>query len=705
MNPFDQFDGPAPASVPVVPAPTASASAPGNPFDQFDSPATDPGTIALSMGAPGMTVWDRLLHGVGDVGQGMKQLYLMATHSPDLGPYTQQVNAENAAYAAARAKAGQTGWDVARRVGEAVPALATLPFAPETIAGATALGAGAGALNSLFSFNPAGTWGGKAVQTGIGALTGGAGGAGGALVAKVAAPVVSVVSRGAQSLWNRVTGAATQDAAKSAVVDQIGQDAWNELGAGQQDALVNQAQAALASGRSFDADMAQRANDIQSVTGVPATQGQISRSAPDWYWEQETAKLRGPGDPLQQTFVNQNQALLNAVPSLRQPGFPGSPYEAAENAREAVQAYSQRTQGVVGGMYDAARNAAGAGASVPMQPIADQLGRVVEDYGLENVPPAVVNRLRDYGLLNGTQTRLLTVQDAEGLRRFIGNNINPANRSQTAALRALQNSVDDAVSGVATPAAAEGSAAGAETGAPAAADAFRAARALAAQRFAALSPKPVATLAGTDEAPVNFLQTNVLGAKPGDLAGLKNVLQFQNPAAWNGIRSSVLDWLQTKATSNDPGGLFSGQRFANALDQIGGDRMRVLFSPYELNQLGAIRRASYAITREPPFAYVNHSNSGSTLANLGHVAAMGVGEFAGHVPLIGPALVGLHKLGTDALSAATVGSRAAAAANPGVGAYSTSPVSADAARRLLASILVGPSAGLAGTAGASSIGP
>src|SRR4051812_19776904 len=92
----------------------------------------------------------------------------------------------------------------------------------------------------------------------------------------------------------------------------------------------------------------------------------------------------------------------------------GSGYEAAENAREAVQGFSKDAQQNVGALYDTARKAADANTIVPHDPFAKAISDVTENYGIENVSPAIVNRAKEYGLLGGdVRRRWLTIDEAE----------------------------------------------------------------------------------------------------------------------------------------------------------------------------------------------------------------------------------------------------------------------------------------------------
>src|SRR6185437_5966844 len=381
----------------------------------------------------------------------------------------------------------------------------------------------------------------------------------------------------------------------------------------------------------------------------------LTRSPQDWYDYAELGKQEGPAKDAyiaanhgyQDAFGNALDKMRSGAPagppsgparvtvSGGTPIPPTTPYAAAEGARQAVQGYAKQSQQAVGAMYDAARNAAGAGAEVPMQPVADQLGKTIEDCGAENIPAAVVSRAKEYGLLGGTQTRSFTVTDAKQFRKFLGNNLGPYGTPQFAAVRQLQNSVDEAVNGLAGQA-------GGDAGA-----AYQAARAAARARFATLEPTPIARLANTDEANPNFLPNLFTAGKPGEISAFNTLLQSQAPDAAAAVRSSLLDYLNDAATRS-ANGRFSAAGFGNALDRVGPDRLSAVFSPQDVAQLNNLRAASTALTVAPDLSGVNTSNTGSVLGNMlkkipiGPMAGAALGGVVGHVadiPMV-PEMIG-----------------------------------------------------------------
>jgi hypothetical protein len=779
------------------------------------------GTQPGGMGTPEVpSLAVKMGRGMYDVGQGLKQLYLMATDPEGAKKYTSDVNAEVGRYEAGRKAGGQDGIDWGRIGGSAVPGLLAAPAGmPASVAGRLGVGALMGAGQGAAEFNPEGTFSSKAVQSGLGAAGGLAGGAVIEGAAKLAAPVVSKVAQGAKALWNRATGAATDDAARAAVVNEIGQDAWNAMDAARQDGLVANAKRVLGSGRSLDAQALARKADIEAI-GAKPTEAQITRDPGQFYWEQETSKLRGPGDKLQQSFVEQNRVLMDQLPGMRPAGASGDVYATSEGLRGGVQSFAKQSQADVSRAYTAAQEAEGRGDIINHKPFFNNVDQLLETHG-DVIPPPVAQRIaelrqgtveksaptiarqsvdtakddivtaiRKLGGLNPDDERIgkafvtgnpfngnprlgpvwtkpvaggsqkggvskglglddMTqalwdhgyVSDRNALDEVLdkladttmGTTHNSAyfdhaaanpdplaasieklteqlyQRQQPAQPTARSFTVQEAAKlydlvtkrmtsagdgqtryagGQIKQALADAFAQSPDT-AGAAGTAFRDAVSKARERFGKLEPSAIANLADAKEAAPDYAVRMLTGSKPAELASLRDMVQGQQPEAWQNMRATALDWLQKKATMGDAEGKFSGKRFSDALDQIGNARLKVLFGPEELAQLGTIRRASYAMTREPPFANVNRSNTGSTLANL--LSNGLVSPLAGllsHVPVVGPMGAGAYQVGKNALANAATASRAASAANPGPNVGAGVPVSAQAAQRAMARYLM-----------------
>lgn len=662
--------------------------------------AGTPPPQAPGVGAPeAPPLLARIGHGASNITSGLQQLYYMATgDDAKLKQLTDQRNDEEALYQKGRGP--NAGIDWASMLGEAgMMAPAALVSAPASVPGRLALAGGIGAAQGASEFAPEGTVAGKAKNTAIGAVAGPVAQGATELAAPVVGKVVQKVAQGATAAKNLATGATSNQAAQSAVSKAIGQDTWNALDAATQDALTSRAQSILARGRELDPEALLRQADINAV-GAKGTTGAITRDPSQWYWEQEAAKLRGPngdvGAPLVQRFQEDNQALMAQLPGMRPTNAP-SGYDAAEAAREAVQGFSKQSQKDVASLYDAA---GAQGADVPFDGASfmEKVRPIVETYE-DKISGPVMKRLREFdaglqmdtqgSVADGTTARAFTVDEATKLYKLINDSMGGEPGGVGRAANALKAALMDVgTSGPATQPAM---------------GAFQQATNAARQRFQTLEPRTIATLNDTNEAPVNFIEQMITGKKPGEIAALRDVVQKQQPDAWNGVKATTLDWLQRKATLNDPEGKFSGKRFGDALDQIGQARLQEIFEPAELAQLGTIKRASYALTREPPYAAVNHSNSGSTFANLVNNRLVSpAAVMASHaVPVLGPMALGALATGREVMQDAARASAAKAAASPGLSAIAPTRVDPRAVRQWIARLLTyGTPAATAGATGA-----
>lgn len=584
MNVFEQLD----ATMGGAPqAPTAS-----NPFLQLDA-ATRGVTAPQYVEPPNL--WERFGAGTNDIWHGAKQLYYDVTGN------TAARKAEDATYGT-DTQFYTTGIENMRSKALADPAVA---FAAQhgAVPGLTA--DAPRTLGQLAATAPAiAIPGGPAVQGGVLGLL---------------QPV------GADQGWpTRIKNTA------------IGFSVGGILGkvASNLPALSQEAQPSLTP------EMLARQSDIEAV-GAQPTLAQVTRNPADWTAATELGKKAGP---TQAAFTGRmaqnNQAMQDYLTGIKS-GPGGTSYEAAEAVSKAVKDWAAGSQKDVSQLYAIARGSAGANASVPMQPIADQLGKVAEDFGPENIGSAVTNRLQQYGLLGGTQTRLLTVQDAEGLRRFIGNNINWQNPAQAKALASIQNSIDEATGGL-------GGQFGGET-----ATAFQAARAAARQRFAQMEPALVGRTLNATEMSPEFVRNTLMTGKPGDITQLRNIVAQQSPDAWASAHDSVIDTLLQRSTKQTG---FSGDAFGKALDAMGPERLQAIFSPQEVAQLETLRRASQAMTTVPQGASVNVSNTASALGNmlqkmkLGPILGTAAGAAAEHafgsmLPVPGAGMLGGYLIG------------------------------------------------------------
>lgn len=456
--------------------------------------------------------------------------------------------------------------------------------------------------NQVVAAGSAGASGGAAREAGLGpwgqlaaSLLGGAAGSLGA---------AGVGSAGSK-LSARLTRTANPAAAGPAV-EQVLADTAGTPAAEQVQSMQARTAALLEQKPGANPAAAARSADFRAL-GIRPTLGQITRDPAMFAKEQNLRGIEGIGDPLLQRFADQNQQLGGALGQIR--GNPAETYTAGVKLADALQALDTSAAARVTAAYKAARASTGAQLDVPLQGLAQDYARVLNDF-----PDAAIggvrNRMDELGLLAGTQRKVFNFTDAEDLLKLInahdGPTVAPATRE---AMNQLRRAVKQAV-----------------LSADDQGGAFAQARQLAAQRFAMHEEIPAmdAAVRGT-VAPDDFVRRFLIGGKTQDVQALAKALEG-SPGALQEARSQVGGYLYDAAFGQNPAGdkLFRPEAYAKALGQMGTDKLGALFSPDEIESLQRIGRVGSFINARPSTAAVNTSNTGAMLMdNLQHIPVVG----------------------------------------------------------------------------------
>lgn len=443
--------------------------------------------------------------------------------------------------------------------------------------------------------------GSKAVQVG-----------GGVVLGALAPAVVEGIVRGAgaainglvnsvRGMKNTLTGAASVrnvEAALSSELEKSGVQ-WSQIPQDARAMLIGEAQKAIKGGGTLDDEATRRLGDFLRLRIQP-TQGQLTRDPLQFAREVNYSKLE-PGRPIAERLTEQNRQLIGVVDDLRTgTGAKGAdPYAAGQRVISDLRATDAATKGKVDAAYTQARSLAGLDSEVPAQPVADRLGKIVEEFGSDRIPGDVAKRLNEFGLMGGKKTKLLTIREAEKLKTLIGNNIENPNTPTGKALTLLKNGIDDAMSSIADDAGAQ------------AAGAFQQARGLAARRFDALRKTPGLEKAISREpgAPEKFLESEIIR---GDVNDVANLMMKLKPDARAEVRAGVLDWIKGKAvTGVEDTAKFTQAGYNRALQTLGERKLKLIFAGDKdaLAQIQALGRVG-AYVQSPPIASgVNYSNT------------------------------------------------------------------------------------------------
>jgi hypothetical protein len=381
---------------------------------------------------------------------------------------------------------------------------------------------------------------------------------------------------------------------------------WSKIPEEMRSQIVGEVQTALKSGGKIDTDAVRRLGDFAKL-GIRPTKGQLTRDPYQWGNERNLGKME-VGKPITDRLTQQNQQMINVLDRSRNAAsLSPDEYATGQGAIQSLKEVGAGQKAVVDKAYEVARSQAGIEADVPLQPVAQKLGQVVEDFGDDKIPSAVMKRLNEFGVNGGQQKRVFNIREAEKLKTLIDNNIDGPGTPAAKALGELKRSVDEAINSLA------------DDSGSAAATAFKQARSAASQRFDVLKTTPaLADVMDRSKqlAPEKFVEQYFVR---GDVNSVKSVMK-QIPA--NGraeVQAGVMDWIRKQAVLGDGDtAQLSAAGIKKALDSIGDRKLAEIFrgNGETLNDLMALKRVAAYIDRAPKSSSLNTSGSGTMLADM-----------------------------------------------------------------------------------------
>ncbi|MBV2183162.1 MAG: hypothetical protein KUL88_01285 [Rhizobium sp.] len=505
------------------------------------------------------------------------------------------VKAKEDAYEQGRSVSGREGFDAARLAGGLIsPAnlliASKVPVATTTL-GRIGTGAGAGLVAGLAQ--PVTNGGNnyatdKTMQAGIGTVTGG-----------VLNPILGKVGDKVASRLSRpdAAGAATKAQQQ---IDEALQQAGIPKEAVTPDMMVilrQDAANALKTGKKLDVPAALRANDFEAL-GIKPTLGQITRDPTQFAMERNLRGVAGAGEPLMHRLEQQNQQLSSAIGQVR--GAPSEPYAAGRKLVDVLKSQDDSMRGKVTALYQAARNSAGKDADVPMAGLADEYGKVLDEFA-DKVPGGVRNQFRKFGLEGEKQTKAFTIEEADKLIKSINDHVG-ADRATNTALGRLREAVKRTV-----------------TESSGLDDVFAPARKAAADRFRMQDAIPALRAAANGEvAPDDFVRNYVINGKVEEVNRLAQFLKQGSPEAFEEARAQIGDKITRAAFGENLSGdkLAAPERLAKVIREIGTDKLKAFYSPAEIEQINRIARVASFINSVPSGAPVNSSNTASAALSM-----------------------------------------------------------------------------------------
>jgi hypothetical protein len=524
-----------------------------------------------------------------------------------------------------RKQQGDEGMDIDRAVGGAgIDAVITsklmggsmrapIPPAPTMVGrmkqGAT-IGAASGLMAPVDSEKQGGEfWLTKGLQAGGGALVGG-------VAPLVMEPLIAGVAAGANKVASRLAslpksiGGQTTDKAiqfnLAATLKSEGVD-WGKLSTEVQSAMVKDVRAAIKAGKPITPDQISRYADFMTVTGKAPTRGQLTMDPMLFKQEQNLKGIQGVGEDLTQLFDSQNRSFFERFKAT-QAGIPSQNIEKIDAGRAIIPQLNEVNkagQKAVRDSYNAAKNAAGRDAEVPMTRLAQTFGEMRGQLDMDLLPSTLRKRLQSFGLDDGKQTKLFTIDEAENILKTINANYDPMKPAAARAMDEIRRAVKESINDIA------------DTNVPAA-GAFSAARKTASERFKLLEATPALQAAKDGKlTPDDLIETFVIGkgAKVDELASL---IKVGGPGVQNDVRAAVLGRLRDVAQGGSPDAApqFQYAAFDREVKRIGQEKLKLIFSADEVAEINRLVRVGSVANWNPKSVTFARSGTAQSLTEL-----------------------------------------------------------------------------------------
>lgn len=530
---------------------------------------------------------------------------------------------------AAKLVAGAGGMGVAAGAGRALPG----------ITGQVMAGLAANPTQQLSSAAGAGLLGGSSREAGGSPLMQ----AGAGLLGAVGGGLAPSLGPGVASLARRVaTPSMTPqqiDVELTSILGRAGSD-FAALPGNAKRSLRNELASALQAGKEVDPQAVRRLAEIRAVGGTP-TRGMVTLDPVQITRERNLSKIGANSNDgqLQGLAQIENRNNLALIDRLNEVG--GRSETIPMTAGQAVQ---DRIASTAAGFRNAEQDAWNAAKAMPgyTQPIfPDGLNAANRALGDEGMMAFMPKQISDYMAAFQTGQQPFTPQAYRNLQSMLsgamseGGNTSAAARIARQALESvpmtpLTETGRDIGSAPVTQAMA--SALRATDAQPQQAiDAVNAARAATAKayRYEESSPLVRAALSDSRTAdPERIAQSFIIN---GSLREAQSVAQEVGEQGIPVIRDALATHIKKAALSgaNDEVGKVSQSALNSALRKIGVDKLRLFFSPEEINSLQATGRVASYMQVQPVGSAVNNSNSGALA--LGRGADL-LGAAAGRVP-------------------------------------------------------------------------
>ena len=351
--------------------------------------------------------------------------------------------------------------------------------------------------------------------------------------------------------------------------------------------LRNQVKESMAEGLDETPESLIRKQDFEKI-GAIGTRGQTYREPSQHRLEQGVARKTSGTDvglPLQQRFADQDVSLKETFDSLGSGVLAPDIQSDSIKLAEGLKNFDKNKTKEISDLYDVAEADSGIALDVPMEGLADDLGKIMEDHPMVGrIPEEVKNTMKSFGLLGGKQTKVFTIKDSNDVLKLINSYYKDKDAS-VIALGKLNRAVKRAVS----EAAPEGSP-------------YVPAVEKAKERFKLQDTIPA--LKDIDKgktAPDEYIKKFIINSRNSkEVKALVDLLKNNDPKLFDKVKSQIVADLDRAAYGSDRENLkISPKRLSDALRKYGTPKLEAFFNKEELDLLKTVNRVSSYINTPP----------------------------------------------------------------------------------------------------------
>lgn len=470
--------------------------------------------------------------------------------------------------------------------------------------------------------------------------------AGAALVGGVGGGLAPGLANGVMSAGGAVkrfvTGGMTpqqMDVQISSILERSGVD-YSQIPERARQAMRAQMADALNTGKEMDPAAVSRLADF-ARTGVTPTRGMVSQNPVQITREMNLAKIgaNSSDEGLSGLALMQNQNNARMIALMNEAGAGrGNELTAGRALNNSVMGQQAALRGAENAAWEAAKTAPGYRQPISPAPLS-AINQVLGDEALMPFMNPTISRYME-AFQTGQQP--FTPQAYRNLQSMLSREMMKGG-NEAAAAGAARRALESAElmpltqTGSTLPATATQAARlrGMDAASFDAIDAVNNARQATRSAYAFEESNPMVRSIlseGRTSDPARIAKSFIINGTADEAA---TVAQQLGPNGIAPVKDALLTHLKNAALSGaqDEVGKFSASAYRKALDAIGPEKMRLFFSPDEIQQLNSLRRVSSLAMNQPVGSAVNNSNSGALMLGKGLDALAGLSN---SIPGFGP---------------------------------------------------------------------